>query len=91
MRVHQVVAAAPDQPGQPRQGLQVPVAAHPQMGDPHPVGGQTGGHRARVGQGHHVAARREVPQQQPQLLFRAADAEAGDDVQDPHAASSARP
>ncbi len=81
VRVHEVVLAAPDEPHQPGQRPQVPVAPHAQVDDPDPVGAQPLGHRPGVGQRQYVALHRHVAQQQPQLLFGAADAEPGDDVQ----------
>jgi hypothetical protein len=86
VRVHKVVAAAPDETGQSGQGREIRVAAHAEVGDRHPVRAQPVGHRTGIGQGHDVALGGEMTQQQPQLLFRAADAETGDDVQDPHPA-----
>ncbi len=57
VRVHQVVLAAPDEPHEPGQRPQVPVAAHPQVHDPYPVGAQPFGHRAGVGQRQHIRDR----------------------------------
>lgn len=81
VRVDEVVLAAPDEPHEPGQRPQVPVAAHSQVHDPYAVGAQPLGDRPGIGQRQHVAPHRHVPQQQPQLLLGAADAEAGDDVQ----------
>ncbi len=84
VRVHQVVAAGADQPDQPRQRAQVAVAAHAEMRDADPVGGEALGDRPGVGERHDVAVDGQMTQQQPQLLLGAADAEAGDDVQSLH-------
>ncbi|CAM5230839.1 hypothetical protein SMICM304S_10452 [Streptomyces microflavus] len=86
----QVVAAVADQPGQPSDGRQVPVAAHPEVDDPDAVGPQPVRHRTRVGERDHVALHRQMTQQQPQLLLGAAYPEPGDDVQRPHRGPPAR-
>lgn len=84
--VHHVVAAGPDQAGQPGKCAEVPVAAHAEVVDGDAVGAQRGGHGAGVGQGEHLAllVGRQVAEQQVELAFGAAGGEAGDDVQDPH-------
>lgn len=90
--VHQVVAAGPDQPDQPGQRAEVPVAAHVEVVDGDAVGAQRGGDRARVGQGEHLAllVRRQVSQQQVELALGAAGGQSGDDVQHPHGRGSRR-
>ena len=90
MRVHQVVAARADQPDQAQQRGHVTVAAHGEVVHPDAVGEQPVGDRSRIGQGHHLAVDGEVPQQQAQLLFGAADAEPGDDVQGLHVTGLSR-
>lgn len=81
--VDHVVPAAADQPDQPDQRQQVPVAAHPQVGDRDAVGPQRVGDGAGVGQRDHLGLVRRVRQQQPQLVFGPAGGQPGDHVQDP--------
>lgn len=86
--VDEVVAAGADDPDQAGEGGQVAVAGHAEVEDAHPVGGEAGGDRARVGERHDIAVDRQVVQQQAELLLGAADAESGDDVQGLHASPS---
>lgn len=84
--MHEVVAALPDDAGEAGEGAEVAVAGHAEVGDGGAVRLDAGGDRSRVGERHHPALDGQVAQQEAELLLGAADAEAGDDVQDPHRA-----
>jgi hypothetical protein len=79
--VDQVVATRADQPDQAGERGQVVVGAHIEVVHADAVGDKSVGDGARIGEGRHLAVDGEVPQQQAELLFGAADAETGDDVQ----------
>ena len=82
--VDEVVAAVADQLHEPGQDRQVAVAGHAEVGDADAVGEEAVGDGPGLVSVTTSQRTGKMPQQQPQLLLGAADAEPGDDVRDLH-------
>ncbi len=82
--MHDVEAPGAHEPGQSRYRRQVAVAPHAPHVDRRTVRADRVGHRPGAGQRDHLALVRQAREQQPELVLGAADAQAGDDVENSH-------